>query len=56
MKRITIYKNSDHQQKAEIEATLKLTPAERIAQAVAMTKKIYPIKERKLPRRIKFVQ
>ena len=55
-KKITIYHNLDHQQKIEIAESLKLTPAERIAKAVAMTKKIYPINESKMPRKIKFLQ
>ncbi len=54
MKKITIYENLEQQKKLEIEASLKLTPAERIAQAVAMIKKIYPNGESKRPKRITF--
>ena len=54
MKKIRIYENLEHQQKVEIEESLKLTPAERIAQVVAMTKKIYPIKKSGMPKKIKF--
>jgi len=44
----------EQQKKLEIEASLKLTPAERIALAVAMIKKIYPNRESKTPKRITF--
>ena len=55
-KKLIIYENLDHQQKLEIEASLKLTPFERIAQVVSITKKIYTAKKTRLPKRIKFKQ
>ena len=54
MKKITIYKNLDHQQKLEIDAILELSPSERIAQVVAIIKRIYPQIESESVRRIKF--
>ena len=42
MKKITIYKDLDHQQKAEIEQVLAISPEKRIAFVVSLIKKIYP--------------
>lgn len=42
MRKITIYKDFEAQKNQEIEETLKMSPKERIAQVVALIKKIYP--------------
>ena len=42
MKKITIYKDLEHQKKIEVEQVIKSTPEERIAQAVSLIRKIYP--------------
>jgi hypothetical protein len=41
MKKITIYKDFEAQKNQEIAETLKMSPKERIAQVVALIKKIY---------------
>jgi len=56
MKKITIYKNLEQQKKMEIEEVLKLTPAERIANAVALIRKIYPEIKPSTQKRIHFLQ
>lgn len=44
MTRVKIYKDLEHQKQLELEESLKKSPAERIAEVVALIKKIYPIK------------
>ena len=50
-----IYKDSDHQEKLEIEEALKNSPSERIVQVVELIKKIYPVLKPVTEKRIHFL-
>lgn len=54
MKKIKIYKDFEQQKMQEIADTLKESPMERIAQVVAMIKKIYPDSKQSISKRIRF--
>jgi hypothetical protein len=55
MKKIRIYKDLEHQRKIEIEQSLKESPAERIAQVVALIRRIYPIRVPAAKKKIQFL-
>lgn len=56
MKKIKINQDFEAQKNQEIEEVLKMSPKERIAQVVALIKKIYPPVKQEQTKRIIFIQ